>query len=149
MKSERLFLIDRNRTIKQAMRQLSDLGEKELFVITENDRLLGALRDGDIRKCILKEGSLYEPVERICNKTPKYVDLNYDLEDVKSLMLNLKIECIPVVDKNSLIVKVLTWDEVFAGKIQRSHERLNIPVVIMAGGKGSRVDPLHGFYLNL
>ncbi len=46
------FLIDHNRTIKQAMRQMNDLGEKELFVVENGMRLIGALSDGDIRKWI-------------------------------------------------------------------------------------------------
>jgi len=134
------FLIERSGTVKQAMRQLSDLGEKELFV-TDKGKLLGALSDGDIRKWILKEGALNAPVESVCNKNPRSVGENYDLEEVRATMLELKIECVPVIDADRRITNVLTWDEVFSGKVQKTHEKLGVPVVIMAGGKGSRLDP--------
>ena len=141
MRSEKLFLIDRNCSVKRAMSQLSDLGEKELFVIDDRGKLIGALSDGDIRKWILKEGSLESPVHDICNKDPKYVREDYGLEQVKSLMLELKIECIPVIGEDRHVKKVLTWDEVFAGKVEKTREHMSVPVVIMAGGKGSRLDP--------
>ncbi len=141
MKSENSFLINYQRSIKQAMRQLSDLGEKDLFVIDEKGMLLGSLSDGDIRKWILKEGSLDASVEAICNKKHQCVDISFDPQAVKDIMLSYKIECVPVVDENRHVVKVLTWDEIFAGKVERILEQLNVPVVIMAGGKGSRLDP--------
>ncbi len=135
------FLIDNCTTVKQAMRQLSDLGEKELFVIDIHERLMGALSDGDIRKWILKEGLLSAPVESVCNTSPQFVREGYDLESVRKTMLELKIECMPVVDERDFVVKVLTWDEVFSGKVEKDREILTTPVVIMAGGQGSRLDP--------
>ncbi len=135
------FLIECSKAVKQAMRQLSDLGEKELFVIDSQGQLMGALSDGDIRKWILQEGPLDAPVESVCNQNPRFVGEGYDLEEVKRTMLDLKIECIPVVDGDRHITKVLTWDEVFVGKVEKSHEKLGVSVVIMAGGKGSRLDP--------
>jgi len=135
------FLIACSKTVKQAMRQLSDLGEKELFVIDGQGRLMGALSDGDIRKWILNEGALNTQVESVCNHNPRFVGEGYDLEEAKRTMLDLKIECIPVIDKQRHVIKVLTWDEVFSGKVEKIHEKLGVPVVIMAGGKGSRLDP--------
>lgn len=136
------FLIESRITVKQAMHKLSDLGEKELFVINTQGQLTGALSDGDIRKWILKEGPLDGKVEEVCNKNPRSVGENYDLEEVKRTMLDLKIECMPVIDEQRRVIKVLTWDEVFAGKVERIRSKLSTPVVIMAGGKGSRLDPV-------
>jgi len=62
------FLITADATIKEAMRQMSTIGEKELFVINRENKLFGSLSDGDIRRWILKEGSLGERVDKICNK---------------------------------------------------------------------------------
>jgi dTDP-glucose pyrophosphorylase len=135
------FLIDKHKTIRQAMRQLNEIGHKELFAIDQDGRLVGALSDGDIRKWILKEGSLEESIDVIYNKNPKKVTKNYDLENVKELMLQLRIESVPVVDRKGIVLAVLTWDDVFAGHVEKHHDALNVPVVIMAGGKGSRLDP--------
>ena len=72
------FLIGRLKTVKQAMKQISEMGEKQIFVV-EDQLLIGALSDGDIRKWILSEGSLDVPVDRICNKNPIKVNRHYDL----------------------------------------------------------------------
>ena len=135
------FLIDRCKTVKQAMRQMNELGEKEIFVVHDGRLLTGSLSDGDIRKWILKEGNLETRVDQICNKTPKTVRKDCGLEHVRHLMLTLKIESVPVINEDNAVEAILTWDNVFAGKLERHREKLNVPVVIMAGGKGSRLDP--------
>ncbi len=135
------FLIDLKKTVKQAMRQMSDVGEKELFVVTNGHQLVGSLSDGDIRHWILKGGSLEAAVEEVCNKSPRTVSHDFKIEDVRELMLSLKIESVPIIDTKGQVHAVLTWDEVFAGKQPKYREALTVPVVIMAGGKGSRLDP--------
>jgi len=135
------FLIIKEKTIRQAMSQLSEVGEKQLFVVDDDNRLIGALSDGDIRKWILKGGNLYKKVDEVCNKFPKYVSENYDIEDVKQIMLEEKIESIPVINKDRIVKDILVWDKVFSGEVKRHREKIDMPVVIMAGGKGSRLDP--------
>jgi len=136
------FLIGRNKPVKQAMRQMKQIGEKQLFVIDDKAKLFGSISDGDIRKWILAEGTLAEAVSRVCNKNPITVSRAYDIETVKKLMLDLKIEAIPVVNERKKVIEVLVWDNVFRGGIsKRKKEELRIPVVIMAGGKGTRLDP--------
>src|SRR5262252_3454397 len=99
------LLIPQSASIKQAMRQMSEVGEKELFVIDGGNKLIGALSDGDIRRWILKEGSLEAAVNRICNKQPKVVREDYKIEDVQALMLKQKIESVPVVRNGGREVK--------------------------------------------
>ena len=139
--SVQAFLVQDTITIKQAMRMLSQLGEKQLFVIDGGGKLLGALSDGDIRKWILKEGNLEESVRSIYNHNPKFVFDNYRMDDVKQMMLDLRIECIPVVVADRQVIDVLVWDDVFAGHVHKHHPALDVSVVIMAGGKGTRLDP--------
>ncbi|NTV28846.1 MAG: NTP transferase domain-containing protein [Candidatus Omnitrophica bacterium] len=141
-KEPQTFLIDRNRSVKQAMRQMKEIGQKELFVTDSEGRLFGALSDGDIRMWILREGGLDEPVASICNRNPRVVAPGYELETVKQMLLDYKIEAIPVVDHDRIVADVLVWDEVFRENAPRLREPVNLPVVVMAGGKGTRLDPL-------
>ncbi len=138
---ENLFLILKDSLVKEAMKQMSDNGEKVLFVIDKDRRLFGSLSDGDIRKWILEEGSLRDHVEKVCNKNPRVVGENYDLNEVKDMMLHLKIECIPVVDAQMTIRDVLVWANVFSEKEPVRKTPLDIQVVVMAGGRGTRLDP--------
>lgn len=139
MKQE--FLITEKMTLKQAMKHMDAIGKQALFIVDEKTSLLGSLTDGDIRRWILSGGDLDNGVLNASNKNPVSVAENYDPAKVKQLMLNKRIEYIPVINKEKQVIKVLLWDEVFAGKVAKIKKKLNIPVVIMAGGKGTRLDP--------
>lgn len=140
-KKLRTFTITKDISIKGAMRHMRDLGEKVLFLIDEKQKLIGALSDGDIRRWILSGGSLEEAVAKIYNAHPRFVKENYEIKDVKKIMLDFGIECVPVVNRNKKITNVLTWEEVFAGKVSKQKQPINAEVVVMAGGKGTRLDP--------
>lgn len=135
------FFISEDFTVKEAMKRISDIGQKTLFIVNKEEKLLGSLSDGDIRKWILSEGNIRDGVMGVCNKNPKSVREYYQIDKVKQLMLDLLIECIPVVDNSNGIINILTWEDVFSGRIKRQNAPLKAHVVIMAGGKGTRLDP--------
>ncbi len=135
------FFIFEDATTKDAMRRLGQSGEKILFVVNAQDRLLGSLTDGDIRRWVLAEGNLSAPVKKIYNKKPISVRIGYDLEEIKQIMIKHKIQSVPVVNEKKIIEEVLLWDAVFGKNVIVPKEKINVPVVIMAGGKGTRLDP--------
>ncbi len=139
--SFRKFLIGYKGTIKDAMRRMTDIGEKQLFVVDEKNRLFGALSDGDVRQWILKNKHLTACIKEVCNRHPCSVRENYDIDSVRKKMLSLRIEAIPVVASDGTVCTVLSWEEVFAGKVKKRRERLDVQIIIMAGGKGTRLDP--------
>ena len=136
------FLIDKNASVKEAMRKLDLSSRKVLFVTDDLGKLFGALTDGDIRRWILKEGSLESSIDKVCNRRPHTLDPNYQIADVKKMMVKENIESLPVVDESGGIRGLLFWEEVFAEtETRRSGRTIDIPVVIMAGGKGTRMEP--------
>lgn len=136
------ILINKSATVKEALKQLDKTAEKILFVVTDNNILVGSLTDGDIRRWILKDGALNAQVENVCFKGTYFVGTDYNLENVKEEILKRKIVYVPVLDKNREIIEFLVWDKLFDGKIVRkAKDKLNAEVVIMAGGKGTRLDP--------
>ncbi|MFA4905585.1 MAG: nucleotidyltransferase family protein [Candidatus Margulisiibacteriota bacterium] len=135
------YLVDEKHTIKDAMRRMTDIGQKALFVVNVDRELIGALSDGDIRKWILAGGNLSESVIKIYNNNPKYVKENYRADEVKKIMVTFLIECVPVVGDHNKIKEILTWENIFMEKARSKNEKLEVAVVIMAGGKGSRLDP--------
>lgn len=140
-KSFQPFLITPNFSIKDAMRRIGRTGERILFVVNEKNQLLGSLTDGDIRRWVLGEGELTSTIENACNKEPIFFVEVYDLEKVKQIMLNSKIDGIPVLNKEREIKELLLWSRVFGQAESGSKGKIDIPVVIMAGGKGTRLDP--------
>lgn len=144
--NKQLF-ISPEESLKQALKKLDKNGEKILFVVDQQQKLLGVMSDGDLRKILLKGISLSEKVETYYNREPVVAladDLN--IEEKRSLFKSLKIGSMPVVDANNTVVDILSWDKAFSGdeiKIHReaNNSLKNIPVVIMAGGKGTRMAP--------
>jgi CMP-N,N'-diacetyllegionaminic acid synthase len=111
--SIRLFFMSKDVTLRAAMQQLEVTEERILFVIDEDRRLFGSVTDGDIRRWILTNDSLEGRAEAICNKHPYAVSSAYRMEDVRRVMLERNIACIPVVDEGGRIVDLLFWGQVF------------------------------------
>lgn len=135
------LLIKEEASVKNAMKQMDKNGEKILFVVNGHGQLLGSLTDGDIRRWILSNGDLRESIIRIYNKNSRFVKDGSSLEDVKGLMLAKKLTSVPAIDKSGHITKVYLWEHIFSNRQMKPNTRLRIPVVIMAGGKGKRLDP--------
>ena len=131
-----------NITIKQALKKISQSGEKCLVVVNKNNNLLGTLSDGDLRKSILKGIGLSEPITSVYNPKPTVlVESNFKLIQAKKLFLNKKYDLIPIVNEKGILVDILVWEKVFKNKKKKLHQDLNVPVVIMAGGRGTRMEP--------
>ncbi|RMZ49956.1 CBS domain-containing protein [Flavobacteriaceae bacterium PRS1] len=136
------FVIAKDETILASMKKLDANANKILFVIDENEKLIGSLTDGDIRRWILAGKQLSEKVFKVCNTKPIFIVEEYTTEAVKDIMLTKNIECIPVLSKNHTIIDVIFWLDIFHKKKKEIKKRpLNVPVVIMAGGFGTRLAP--------
>ncbi|MFH1305118.1 MAG: sugar phosphate nucleotidyltransferase [Candidatus Omnitrophota bacterium] len=141
MKDKNIFLITRDASVKEAMKRMDANGEKTLFVVNDERKLMGSLTDGDVRRWILKGGDLTGRIDDIYNREPLSVREGYDKNDVKRLMLEKKIEWIPVLSAQDEIAEVLLWRNIFDNGVAVAKNSLDVPVVIMAGGKGTRLDP--------
>ncbi|HKO18205.1 MAG TPA: sugar phosphate nucleotidyltransferase [Acidobacteriaceae bacterium] len=140
--SVRSFLIPATASLRQAMEQLERTEEKILFVVDKCHRLAGSLTDGDIRRWILSDGDLRSEVFRACNPSPFTVDIGFDAEQVRAQMLARNINCVPVLAGSREIVRLLFWKDLFLPDIRpETRPRVNVPVVIMAGGRGTRLAP--------
>lgn len=131
--------ISENITIKDAIKKLDETARK-ILLITEDKKLKGVLTDGDIRRWILKNGSLSEKVRIIMNVNPLFV-YEQEREKAKNIMKQRMIEAIPILNEKNEVVDIVFWNEEFEEKLNDIKEIKN-PVVIMAGGKGTRLYPL-------
>ena len=129
-------------TIRQAMKQLSETGKKCLIITDEENMLLGTFSDGDLRKAILNGTAMSDSLESFYQQKPTIlVKGKYDLIEAKKLFSQYKFDLIPVVDENGTLKDVLFWESVFSNGSNKQKGKLNVPVVIMAGGKGKRMEP--------
>lgn len=131
------------KTLKEAMQKLDVTAEKILIVVDANDRLLGCLSDGDIRRSILSGNPLENKIEDAYNPNPVIAREGSSIDELKRLMLENKIEVVPIVNEDNKLVDYKVWEDVFDDDVKRAavSEKISIPLVVMAGGKGTRLDP--------
>jgi len=136
MKNIQNIKLNINSTIKEAL-QIIDNGALQIAIIVdENDKLLGTLTDGDIRRGLLKGFDLNSPVESIIFKKPTIAKISNTKEEILKLALSKKIHQIPIVDDNEKILGIQEIEELIKPK-----EKTN-KVVLMVGGLGTRLRPL-------
>ena len=129
-------------SIKEAMEALDKTAEKVLLVVDDSQGLIGSLTDGDIRRYILKGADLTGIIENAYNRNPFFIfKEDFDREKVKKIFTENKISLIPILDCNRKVVDYVTWEKVFGNDKRQEHQKLNVPVVIMAGGSGTRIEP--------
>lgn len=129
------FIVDQNNTVKQAMEKMDENGKEIVYVVNDN-KLIGSLSDGDVRRYILNDGDISLPVEQAMHTDPVSI---YEIDYSKTqeiFELNSGINSIPELNEDSSIRTIL-----FRSTEQIYKEKLTAPVVIMAGGKGTRLYP--------
>ncbi|GGF94467.1 MULTISPECIES: nucleotidyltransferase family protein [Cysteiniphilum] len=119
--------------IVDAMKALDKGASQILLVVDSEQKLLGTITDGDIRRAILSGVSLNDPVQGIMNKHPLYFiqGEKFDLKQAKEK----HITKVPIIDQQNVVVDLFDVYE------DRETEKENI-VVLMAGGLGTRLRPL-------
>lgn len=143
MLNKDIFIYE-NETVKIALKKLNKAQTKVLLVITRQKLLLGTISDGDVRRYILTGNDLENTITDVYNKNPKYIyQKDYSLQTSKKNLIENEIELLPIIDDQKKVIDFLTWKDIFATDscIKKEHKKLDIPAVIMAGGKGSRLDP--------
>ena len=131
---EELFLAP-DATVLEALRKLDETGQRILFIAPEG-RLQAALTDGDIRKFFLRGGTPDQTVDRAANYHPLSLPIA-ERGRAREVLQAHRIDALPILDKRGVIT-----DIVFAYKLDvDNRKRVDIPVVMMAGGLGTRLYP--------
>ena len=137
------LLIKPNANIKNALEQLNKTGEKCLVVVDKKNKLLGTISDGDVRKAILKGKFYKNKINEFYQKNPIFLRKeNYSLSQAKNVLIKKRIDIIPIIEKSRKVIDVLTFEKIFKkNKNKHKSSTFSKTVVIMAGGKGSRLEP--------
>ena len=101
-----LFLIDASKKIKDAMHKISKNQKGIIYILNKNKMIIGSVSDGDIRRYLLKGGTITENIKRCSNANFKYVLDEKDTDKILKL-LDQKFEIIPVLDKHKRLTKFI------------------------------------------
>ena len=135
MRKYREHLILSGSTIKDALMILNELSQDAiLFVVDQQDKLLGSLTDGDVRRGLLKGFNISSSVDEIIEATPKYIIKGENNLDKLISYREENLRIIPVVDDRHSIINVINF--------RNFRSYLPVDAVVMAGGKGERLKPL-------
>lgn len=124
--------------LKEALLKLDDSGLQILLVADKDGKLIGVITDGDIRRYILNGGLFDEVALKIANKNFLSIDLKEIAYINNMFNQNKNINQLPIVDENGCCQSMAIRSENYL----RLFEKKATPVVIMAGGKGTRLSPL-------
>ena len=128
------FIRKHDISLSEAMREIDLNANGILFLVDEREKLIGCITDGDIRRFLLAGGKMDDAAFKAANMRPKVA---HTIEEAMSLYHKKNFVVIPVVDEESRIIDLYTGN----GVVERERKALNIPVVINAGGRGTRLDP--------
>lgn len=136
MKNWKQITVPESKPLEDAINTLDQGGQRIVLVIDENDRLLGTLTDGDVRRALLRHLPLTTPVGEVMCATPKVAQEHWSREKILTVMETTRLLQLPVVDSFGRVIGLETLHEL----LDRKH--IENPVFLMAGGFGTRLYPL-------
>lgn len=142
MKLEHLteFLIYPENTVVEALQKI-DCNAKGILFVVENDRkLVGVITDGDVRRWLIKTGELQGKVCQIMNAEPKVI-YRKELGTANEFMSKYSITALPIINSKGVISDIIFREEINKNIEEQKSTLKKVPVVVMAGGKGTRLYP--------
>lgn len=131
----RRALLPADATLGQTIENLTEVGIKLALCVGADNRLLGSISDGDLRRGLLRGLTMADPIRDVINPNPLVVPQGTERDTVRALMRANRVQQVPVIDSEGRVVGLHLWDEIHTPP---DHDH---PMVIMAGGKGTRLRP--------
>jgi dTDP-glucose pyrophosphorylase len=132
--------LDVNATILEALLKMDEI-DRKLLIITEDNKFKSLLSIGDIQRAIIKGIDLKSGISETLRTSIKVSKVGESIESIKRRMLELRCEYIPLINEVNELVDVYFWEDLMTDQ-KKITKKLCVPVVIMAGGKGTRLRPI-------
>jgi len=151
------YLLDKNKTFKEALLQLEKNSEKCLIITQKERFLVGTLTDGDIRRALLNGASINSNIFKHVKKNPVFMkdsDLDNSVNDLSKnkKLINLiekisddHIDIIPVIDRKREVKKII-YKKNLKKFFKNKNKLKENPVLIMAGGRGQRLKDFTNYF---
>lgn len=136
-----IFQVPHTATIRMAVEQMDAAGEGFVCIVGESKQVMGVMSNGDFRRAVLRGISLETPVTGIMNTHYKSLTVGYSQAEALELIQHTAADHIPVLDKGRMVGLVKASDFLPQEKSIHFKEGRHVPLVIMAGGQGTRLAP--------
>ena len=137
----RKYVIDEECSIRDAFKQMDVNQGKFVLVTNKQESIIGIVTDGDFRRAIFNGVSFKDRVSTITNRDFVHFSHNAKVNEIREVFLkNMNIQQIPILE-NGYLRKIVFQSHFNTIDLERSAKSVSAPVVIMAGGKGTRLDP--------
>ena len=133
--------ISSRESLLTALKQMDTEKVKTLFVL-DDEFFEGIITLGDIQRAIINNIALKEPVSQILDKDKIYGYQTEGEDAIKEKMRRMRAEVMPIVNEQGELVDVWFWGDLFKKAELEVRLMIDLPVVIMAGGKGTRLKPI-------
>ena len=130
------LLVYADYTIRQVLKQLNEGAKGIVLVVDQQKKLVGTITDGDVRRALLQGFTLEDPIDQVIHYQPVFVRLATSRDEIKEVFIKKAVRQLPVVDGQGILVDLISINEVLVP------EGKDNPVVIMAGGLGTRLKTL-------
>ncbi|MHC1682474.1 MAG: nucleotidyltransferase family protein [Clostridiaceae bacterium] len=130
------LMIDKKHSIREVIEKIDDGSKGIVVVVDENKKLIGTITDGDIRRALLKGFSLEDRIDEVIHFEPIYVYEDTPIEEIKDIFIKKAIKELPIVNKEKVVKDLISINDILLPKGKEN------PVVIMAGGLGTRLKDL-------
>ena len=125
----------------EALKMMDSEHTKMLFIF-DDEHFVSILTIGDIQRSIIKNVALSDKVETIIEEGKIYIHKDTPADEIKRIMVRERCQYMPIVDDAGEMIDVILWDEMFNVPQEVERDKVDLPVVIMAGGKGTRLKPI-------
>jgi dTDP-glucose pyrophosphorylase len=131
----RKHIIRTHDVLKIALEKLNNVpGNLTLFVLDKNEKMVGTLTDGDVRRGLINGKSVLDTVECFMTRDFSYIhNISYSVEAIRHIKQK-GVKLLPVLDESGKIERVIDFNKV--------ETILPVEAILMAGGRGERLRPL-------
>jgi len=131
----REIAVDSKANVQEAWEVL-DRGSLQIALIIDDDcHLAGTVTDGDVRRALLRGKRMDTPIAEVMNANPHTGLLEEDPSHWQRVMHRHSLRHLPIVDTRGCVVDLVRYE-------MPTEPKRTTPVVLMAGGLGTRLRPL-------
>lgn len=142
MKDYTHLIVDYYASLLEAIKQMDRL-DRKLLMVYKGSAFYSLISIGDIQRAIIKNYDLSEILGEVLRSSVKVAHESDNIDYIKQMMLKYRTEFMPVLDNDNKLIQLYFWEDIFDTSLEIKYGGLRgVPVVIMAGGKGTRLRPI-------